>query len=602
MGELKEIKDFLQQVTDAFAAVLDVELAIIDRNLEAIAGTGPYKKEVGFVYHQSSTSSRMMQNAKDSCLFIKNTSNSEYCKQCSRYSNCDVCAFSMCSISYRGRKVGTISLLALNEHQRKVLLDDYVHLMNFLYKISNFIVTTLNEKEMRSQITMLANQFETVINSVHEGIIALDQLGRIVNVNKPGMQLLGLVEDVRGEKVEDLFPDFNPWNFLNTTKSDKNYFVQELNYQLPDESNREITLFCIITYIQEGNKIIGAVLSLQLKEEVKEIVSSVIADSQGQPFDKLIGVSDEFTALKQQLEKVARTDSTVLINGETGTGKSMIVNALHEASDRQRSPLITLNCAAIPESLLESELFGYEEGAFTGARKGGKPGKFELAHQGTLFLDEIGDMPLSFQVELLQALETGKIERVGGVNSHQVDVRIVAATNQNLEELMDRGLFRKDLFFRLNVIPVTVPPLRERKEDITLLMHHFLDLITKKLNKKITAFDDDVRFLFCNYNWPGNVRELRNIIEYAINIETSRRIRLVSLPDRFIKGNNHSSQDVFNLEFLERNTVQGALQRFGWDTGGKEKAAQALGISRATLYRKIKHLKLDSQNDNSVSR
>ena len=304
------------------------------------------------------------------------------------------------------------------------------------------------------------------------------------------------------------------------------------------------------------------------------------------------------------MKRVANTDSTILIRGETGTGKSLFARAVHEQSHRRNKPFVTVNCAAIPAPLIESELFGYEEGAFTGARKGGKPGKFELAHEGTLFLDEIGDMPLDSQTKLLQVLETKRIERVGGITPRGIDVRIIAATNRDLEKLIETGAFRKDLFYRINVIPFTIPPLRERKEDISLLMNYFLDLYTVQLNKPVRPFGEQAREILSVYPWPGNARELANAVEYAVNIETGKEITPGSLPAKILDyQENEDPQAPFSLAFLEKKVIARALRKYGQSTEGKEMAASAMGISRATLYRKLKQYGMDdSQIDKPVSK
>jgi sigma-54 dependent transcriptional regulator, acetoin dehydrogenase operon transcriptional activator AcoR len=284
----------------------------------------------------------------------------------------------------------------------------------------------------------------------------------------------------------------------------------------------------------------------------------------------------------------------VLIRGDTGTGKSVFAQAIHEESPRRKKQFVAISCAAIPAPLLESELFGYEEGAFTGARKGGKPGKFEIAHGGTVFLDEIGDMPLDFQVKLLQVIENKTIARIGGVSFRDVDVRIITATNRDLEELIRLGRFREDLYYRINVIPFKLPVLRARRDDILLLMHHFLDYYSGRLNKKFSGFSDDAREALLSYPWPGNVRELENAIEYAVNIEAESKIARASLPEKITRFINSSDPvGLEDLNVLEEKAIKAALQKYGCTTCGKEQAASALGISRATLYRKLKYIELD---------
>lgn len=364
------------------------------------------------------------------------------------------------------------------------------------------------------------------------------------------------------------------------------YCETKLKYKQGEE---EFELLCNITLIKNNEQVIGATISFRGLEEMKQLATKIIAEDQQSAFDKIKGTSNEIINLKKQMHKVAQTSSTVLICGESGTGKGMFARAIHEESDRKEEAFISVNCAAIPENLLESELFGYEEGAFTGAKKGGKPGKFELAHKGTIFLDEIGDMPLHFQVKLLKVIEDKKLERVGGVESIDIDVRIIAATHQDLKKMVKEGKFRKDLFYRLNVIPFSIPPLRERKEDILLLSHFFLQRYSHLLGKDIEGFTEGAKQKLLNYSWPGNIRELENSIEYAVNIATSNYITEKYLPETILESfsGNEETSVVPTLNEVERKTIIKALQEFGTSGKGKEKAAEALGIGRSTLYRKL---------------
>ncbi|MBC2722780.1 MAG: sigma 54-interacting transcriptional regulator, partial [Desulfosporosinus sp.] len=275
------------------------------------------------------------------------------------------------------------------------------------------------------------------------------------------------------------------------------------------------------------------------------------------------------------------------IRGESGTGKEMLARSIHNLSSRQQGMFMAINCTAIPEALLESELFGYEEGAFTGARKGGKIGKFELANKGTLFLDEIGDMPLFLQAKILRVLQERQIERIGGIVPIPVDVRVIAATHRNLEEMMTKGEFREDLYYRINVFPIDIKPLRDRKEDLQILCEHFIEGFNQRLNKNVKLISNGFRQKLMEYSWPGNVRELQNIIEYAMNLAKDSTLTEEHLSPRLKNIKTQNEEDEFNLEKVERETIKRCYQMFGAGVQGKEKAAKALGIGIATLYRKL---------------
>ncbi len=309
----------------------------------------------------------------------------------------------------------------------------------------------------------------------------------------------------------------------------------------------------------------------------------------------IIGESPGMVEILTLGKKIAPSDSTVLITGESGTGKEEMAKFLHVNSARCDGPMITVNCGAIPENLIESELFGYEGGSFTGARKGGAPGKFELANHGTLFLDEIGELPLLAQTKLLRALQERAIERIGGQKTIPVDIRIVAATNRSLKEMVENHSFREDLYYRLNVIPMEMPPLRERGKDILLLAQHFLREYNRVLHKKIQGFDYNAQMLLQTYSWPGNIRELRNMIEFLVNIVEGNLITAQDLPAHISNGVKASSGTRLTLSELTQNYEKSILQAYLKDAVTKEdklKAAKELGISQATLYRKLSQYQL----------
>ncbi len=595
LKELKSTQEFLQKVTAAFAGVVDIEIGIISSNLEVIAGSGYFEKEVGAIYDEGCMTHKILSSSGSESILVENTAYAVCCAECEYSSHCEVLAFLMCPIAYEGEKVGTISLLALTEQHRRKLLNHYEKMQEFLNKLCDIILISLNEKRMESKVTSLMNQFKDVINSIYEGVIAINEQGDITNINRAAEELLNLDRNIKtGIHINDLFPDFNLEDVFSreVDESDDLYYVNELSYTGPD--NKTMNLFYNVTLMHEEELVSGAVLSFRLKEEVEEMATRIMQENKKCTFSGIIGTSKEINEVKEKMRLIAPTDSTVLIRGETGTGKSIFARAIHEESPRRKNQFVSISCAAIPAPLLESELFGYEEGAFTGAKKGGKPGKFELAHGGTIFLDEIGDMPLDFQVKLLHVIENKSIARIGGVSFRDVDVRIIAATNRDLEDLIKEGKFREDLYYRINVIPFTLPVLRERKDDILLLMHHFLDYYGKRLNKKINGYKEEAREALLAYPWPGNVRELENAIEYAVNIESGFKISRNSLPDKISRY--YSSSDTSGIEdlfSLERKAIKAALQKYGNSTWGKEKAASALGISRATLYRKLKSIEQD---------
>ena len=304
-------------------------------------------------------------------------------------------------------------------------------------------------------------------------------------------------------------------------------------------------------------------------------------------FEQVIGNSPALESVLEQVERVAPTDSTVLIQGETGTGKELIAHAIHNLSSRCGRPFVRLNCAAIPLDLLESELFGHEKGAFTGAIAQ-KIGRFELADKGTLFLDEVGDIPPALQPKLLRVLQEQEFERLGSTRTHQVDVRLVAATNRNLMEMTNQGEFRSDLYYRLNVFPILLPPLRERREDIPALVAHFVEIYSRRMNREIEHIPPTTMAALTCYEWPGNIRELQNLIERAV-ILSNEGVLPNPLPAAGISTVSTFSAPT-TLRDSERNLILQTLQSVGWVIGGPKGAAAKLGLKRTTLIHKMQKL------------
>jgi formate hydrogenlyase transcriptional activator len=313
------------------------------------------------------------------------------------------------------------------------------------------------------------------------------------------------------------------------------------------------------------------------------------ADQDGNPrrFEQIIGNSPALELALEQVEQVAPTDSTVLIQGETGTGKELIARAIHNLSSRCGRPFIKLNCAAIPFDLLESELFGHEKGAFTGAIAQ-KIGRFELADKGTLFLDEVGDIPLALQPKLLRVLQEQEFERLGSGRTHQVDVRLVAATHRNLVDMVKRGEFRSDLYYRLNVFPVPLPPLRARREDIPALVEHFVEVYTRQMGKQIEHIPPETMSALVSYQWPGNIRELQNFIERSVIVSSGNVLHppLASLQSTV----EAESLAPITLEDAERDHIRNTLEQTRWVVSGPNGAAARLGVKRSTLYFRMQKL------------
>ena len=439
-----------------------------------------------------------------------------------------------------------------------------------------------------------ADIIETIVENAFEWLVVVDRDGRIIYINHNYCEFLEVnSEETIGRHVIEVIENTRMHIVAQTGKEELadlqfikgNYMIAN---RVPIIKNGEViaafgTVFFRDT--QEWMKMDSHVKSLltRMQPYIQKIDSGV-----KYTLDDILGESQRIISLKEKVKMVSNSDISILIRGESGTGKELFAHSIHQLSSRSQKPFIKVNCGAIPENLLESELFGYEEGAFTGAKKGGKKGKFQLANGGTLFLDEIGDMPLSMQVKLLRALQDGEIEPIGSTKSISVDVRIIAATNRPLENMIEEKRFREDLFYRINVVPFSVPPLRERAEDLTLLIRYFIDKVTNRLGKRIAGIENNVMEILKSYSWPGNIRELENVIEAAVHLTKGEQITLDSLPDylqtqtAIYRFNNKKLKEI--VEETEKWVLKQCLER---NKGDKALVGRELGISKSTLYEKL---------------
>lgn len=419
------------------------------------------------------------------------------------------------------------------------------------------------------------------------GLVLVDPEGKILEGNTAAADLLGVsIRQLRGAKAQ-LWFDL-PRNLQIFPKDVES--AQQRVTAVRCRKNPAIPVFAHAMTSPYGTPM-GSLLILQEPRFTPKVWCT--KGSPEDPFHKVLGQSRGICRAIGVARRVACTDTTVLLVGETGTGKEVLARAIHEASRRKAGPFVAVNCGAIPSELVQSILFGYEEGAFTGARRGGSRGTFELADGGTLFLDEIAEMPLDMQVNLLRVLEDGEVTRVGGHKPIRVDVRIIAATHRDLAQRVANGLFREDLFYRLHVVRITLPPLRKRKEDLELLVEHFIQLYAKKLLRPVRAVQPDFYAVLQQYDWPGNVRELRHAIEAAIALMPNDVLSPECLPENLLGDARPASTSLEKRDFnLKRREAEAVRQAYAHFRGNISEAARALGIGRNTLYAKLKKLQI----------
>jgi len=594
--ELIKIVSNVQKISEAISSVIRVDVTVVDNNYNRIAGTGRYRNSLSEKVNEKSAFGFALTQGES--FIIENPRQHYACLKCENAYNCEEFAEVCCPIHLGNDTVGVIGLIAFNEEQRNAIINNEANLMNFLNRMADLISSKLLEQQNTEQIELLASELEIVLDSVDRGIIAADHKGNIIHYNTKAVELFNLKgNQILSINIKNLIGSLD-FNFL--IEKHKSFENKEFTYKGIDHHFRGVF---DAKPISIGDKSFGIVCSFSNISDLLKTVNNITTGTMVMSFDSIIGNSSCLNQVKIEAEKASKSTSIVLIQGESGTGKELFARAIHFHSNRAKGPFIPINCAAIPEQLLESEFFGYEDGAFTGARRGGKVGKFELANKGTIFLDEIGDMPIHLQVKLLRVVQDYVIEKIGGKESIPIDVRIIAATNKDLEKKVLEGEFRQDLFYRLNVIPLNVPPLRDRKDDIIILMDYLLDKCNYKLEKHINKVDDDCLEIFMNYKWPGNVRELENTIEYAVNMCGSSVIKCIDLPKRLkvpqsiVK--NSKRQGIIPIKELEKKEIEKALEYFGHSKQAITKAAVALELSRATLYRKLKEYGIkQSQKEN----
>ncbi len=480
--------------------------------------------------------------------------------------------------SVDGKLIGVLDLTGYSELV-------HPHTLGMVVAAANAIERMLEIKVVNDQLTLSKVYTDTIIDSITAGILTADLEGNIKTANKHIPLMFGYgVSELKDTKVWELFQG---WDTVVESAGVNRHFIDE---EVLVNSKCNKIRFNLSAYpIKDKNKKLSdLILVFKEVKKVRKLANHIMGRRAVYTFDKIIGQNPHFCNVLDFAKKVSDSRSTILIMGESGTGKELFAQAIHNHSNRRDEVFIALNCGAMPRTLIEAELFGYEEGAYTGAKTTGNPGKFEIADGGTIFLDEIGEMPLDMQTQLLRVIEEGTVSRIGGSKEIIVDVRIIAASNRNLEEEVKKGNFRKDLYYRLNVLPLRLPALRERKEDIGLLVDYFNTRLSKRLNKKPYLFSDLERQQLLSYDWPGNIRELENFVELIINTE--------SMPNLSGQGDGKATSrrtsDISGVESIEKITLAEVQKRHVIQTlqcfcGNISLSAKSLGVARNTLYRTI---------------
>lgn len=582
MSLLKKIQSHVKEYARIIASVVECEVEIVDEEMVRVAGTGIFEKEENQISEGAIYRDVLLTGKSH---VIEDPSTHPLCSECRIKENCHEKLEISAPILYKNKVIGVIGLVCLTEKIKNKVLRNINSHLRFTEHISEFISGKIFEFEDAIEKKERMDILSQIMNNFDKCVLVVDYDGKIIDANDAAVRELKIGTDFRN-------------NFRNINIIRKNEVIFGKDVFSAEIEKRKYTLVGVLLPISSFTNKEYKIFLFNNYSKTNEEISKITVAANPISIENIIGDSKSVLDLKDKIKKIADTQSTVLITGESGTGKELIARAIHSCSKRSKKPFIAINCGAIPDSLLESELFGYVKGAFSGASSEGRVGKFELANGGVIFLDEIGEMPFYLQVKLLRVLQERTIVRIGSNKLIKLDIRVIAATNMDLKQRIREKKFREDLYYRLNVIPLRVPPLRERDEDIFLIMKILMEKYNKIFNKNVHSIDNEVKEIIKNYSWPGNVRELENTVEFMINMCDEKGIITKDMIyENIIKNsisgnqnekiNSEKDTPLMTLEESEKLLIKKALSIYGSDTAGKNLCAEKLGIGIATLYRKI---------------
>ena len=577
MDLLFQIKNDIQKYAETIFQIINIHVEVMNKDFIRIAGTGELKNKIGMdMEKEADIYKRVLKTGKT--VVITDPRENEACLKCVSRKNCREILEVSVPIIFNSETIGVIGLICFEENQKNNFMEKKEYYIGFLEQMAEFISSRVYQENEKIMIENNNKVLLNVVDRIPNGIIITNEHNKVELINETGTFLFGKYIPEMSVSTSGTSDIFDKKEFFLTCNGTTHEVVGDI-IDFPTNMGRFRTLYIF----QEAEK---------FREYIQHFNNNFAKD--------FIFTSPQMQNVYLKIQKVAKTTTTTLITGESGTGKEVVAKAIHMNSNRADGPFIPVNCGAIPESLIESEFFGYSKGAFTGANPKGKIGFFEQADGGTIFLDEIGDMPLSLQVKLLRVLQEKTITPIGSNKIKKIDIRIIAATNKNLEELVSENRFREDLYYRLNVIPISILPLRERKEDIIPIINNLIYKYNKISDKFVHTIEKDVLTALTEYNWPGNVRELENVIELMINMSSEDGvITKKMLPENIlnISEKNFSSADkvIFkddmtldNFEDIEKKYIEKALSVYGNDTDGKKYISEKMNIGLTTLYRKMK--------------
>lgn len=571
MTQLESVRSGIEHFVSAAAEAFRVEAAIFNQQNSLFYCTPTYLKKKGNTVHYAFIQDVIVNGS----VLVTEPGKMPACIGCRFNEHCPSTMEILCCIHSGTDVAGVISFTSFTKEGQKRISENTEVYLNAITKLSSLIGEYLQQFSEGSAAADTEKLIESLMSLCEQPLLLTDPNGVVLRYNSLADKVLKFC-NVSSTSLRQIFSE----DMARRITSGNDLFEKKASI---GENTAKVTTRSI--YSQNHLHSILVRLSNEFYENLPESGA----------FERLIGSSRAFVHIQNLIKRVADSPTPILITGETGTGKELVARSFHEQSRRNKYPFVAINCSSIPENLFESELFGYEEGSFTGAKKGGKMGRIEMAQGGTLFLDELGEMPLSVQPKLLRVLQEYELERVGSTKKIHLDIRIVAATNRDLREMIKEGKFREDLFYRISVINVKLPPLRDRKEDIIPISLNYLERLKTKMTTPLRTISHEAEQAFLNYSWPGNIRELQNVVEYAANLCDSDTLTLADLLEH-MRGLEEcpdtEKQKETPLPDSQEKQILDLLSAYGHTLESKKKIAADLGISLRTLYRKLNKMNL----------
>lgn len=565
MYNLEEIRSSVQRLTNGIAHSMKVEIAVFDSRANLLCCSPVYLKRKGRAVHAPSINEVMSYGS----VLVNRPGEMSSCMGCRFKDNCPSTIEILSCIKADGVVIGVIAMTSFTKEGYQRISSNIQLYQDIVTEISGIIGDLAVNLSGDENVFKTENYINGIIEISRSSVILTDSNGVITHCNSIAVRNMRSC-DLMSSSLWHILPE----KIVKRILAGEEFFENEISMR---NYRARLTTRNIVI-----NDSVSAIV-LRFSNEV------FIDEESRDCLSRIVGDSSETRKMHSLVKKLADSPTPVLITGETGTGKELVARAIHERSHRKSYPFVAINCSSIPENLFESELFGYEEGSFTGARKGGKMGKIEMAQGGTLFLDELGEMPLHAQPKLLRVLQDYELERVGSTEKISLNIRVIAATNRDLSEMMKSGHFRQDLYYRIGVMNLELPPLRERTEDIMPIAYDYLKNLKYRLDTPLEGFDDELSEFMLRYPWPGNIRELQNVIEYAANLSEGQMMSVKDLPPALEPAIREISSRPAELEreSLEQDQILDLLDEYGYSLEGKNNIAKKMGISLRTLYRRM---------------